>query len=182
MTPLTPIEEQRYYAATECYICSRPFTEDDYKVRDHNHLTGKFRGAAHTKCNLNYQIPRFLPVLFHNLSSYDGHFIIPELGRDDGAIDVLATSSEKFISFSKKVGKIKLRFLDSYRFLPESLAKLTKNLKDTDLFETSKLVPHNKLNLVKKKGVFSYEYIDSFAKFDETKLPPPEAFYNKLNL
>ena len=182
MSSLTTVEEQYYNSATECYICLGPFTDENYRVRDHDHCTGKFRGAAHTNCNLNYKLPNFVPVLFHNLSSYDANFIIPELGRDDGAIDVLASSSEKFISFSKKVGKIKLRFLDSYRFLPESLAKLTKNLTDADLFETSKLVPDDKLDLVKKKGIFPYEYIDSFAKFDETKLPPPAAFYNKLNL
>ena len=181
MTPLTVTEEACFSAATECFICHGEFTEADYKVRDHSHIDGKFRGAAHNKCNLNYKLPNFIPVVFHNLSNYDGHFIIPELGRDDGTIQVLATSAEKFISFSKKVGKIKLRFLDSYRFLSESLAKLTMNLTDADLIETRKLVPPNKLDLVKKKGVFPYEYIDSFTKFQETKLPPPAAFYNKLN-
>jgi len=182
MSPLTTTEEASYIAATECYICTGNFTEENYKVRDHCHLTSKFRGAACNRCNINFQIPQFIPVVIHNLTGYDAHIIVPELGRDNGRINVIATSSEKYISFSKKVGKkITLRFLDSYRFVPESLAKLTKNLQDKDLIETSKLVPHNKLHLVKQKGVFPYEYIDSFEKFQETELPPPEAFYNKLN-
>ncbi|WP_143442536.1 endonuclease domain-containing protein, partial [Klebsiella pneumoniae] len=99
--------------ATVCFICENTFTLDNIKVRDHDHLTGEYRGPACNTCNINYKLPSFIPVVLHNLSGYDAHFIIPELGRDRGAIDVLATSSEKFISFSKKVGKIKLRFIDS---------------------------------------------------------------------
>ena len=45
------------------------------KVKDHCHVTGKFRGAAHNKCNLKLRIPRELPIIFHNLQGYDGHLI-----------------------------------------------------------------------------------------------------------
>ena len=181
MKKMTDLEELCYQLDDVCYLCNNTFTQDNIKVRDHDHLTGIYRGAACNSCNINYKLPSFIPVILHNLSGYDSHFIIPELGRDDGAIDVLATTTEKFISFSKKVDKIKLRFLDSYRFMPSSLLKLSENLKREELVETIKIVPTGKMELVLRKGVFPYDYIDGVQKFEETSLPPPERFYNRLN-
>ena len=172
---------QRHANATRCYLCNCVFTEHNRKVRDHDHLTGIYRGPACNECNINFKLPRFIPVVLHNLSGYDAHFIVPELGRDSGTIDVLATSTEKFISFSKKVGKLKLRFVDSFRFMPSSLMKLTENLRKEDLVETRKIVSSDKMDLVLKKGIFPYDYIDNIKRFEETSLPPAECFYNKLN-
>ena len=67
----TESDEACFNAATECHICGDELGED--RVRDHCHLTGKFRGAAHESCNVNYRIPKFFPVIFHNLSGYDSH-------------------------------------------------------------------------------------------------------------
>lgn len=181
MKSLSEQEVQNHTSAVKCYLCENQFEADNIKVRDHCHLTGHYRGPACNRCNINYKLPRFIPVVFHNLSGYDSHYILPELGRDKGAIDVLATSTEKFISFSKKVGKIKLRFLDSFRFMSSSLTKLTENLNQQDLIETKKIVPDDKLKLVIKKGVFPYDYIDHPRRFEETTLPPAECFYSKLN-
>lgn len=181
MIPLTKYQIEVHEKAEKCYLCDGNFFVGNIKVRDHDHLTGVYRGPACNNCNINYKLPSFIPVILHNLSGYDSHFIIPQLGRDDGNIDVLATSLEKFISFSKKVGKIKLRFVDSLRFMPSSLLKLTENLQRQDLVETSKIVPSDKLDLVLRKGIFPYDYIDSLAKFNEKSLPPKECFYNKLN-
>lgn len=180
MLPLTSNQLQQYSTASTCYLCKHLFSLENPKVRDHDHLTGFYRGAACNSCNLNYKVPRFVPVVLHNLSGYDAHFIVPELGRDDGSIDVLATTTERFISFSKKVGKIKLRFVDSFKFMSSSLLKLTENLQRKDLIETSKLVPADKMELVLRKGVFPYDYIDNLSKFTETCLPPADCFYNKL--
>ena len=180
MKTLSVEEMRNHTSATTCYICSQPFTMNSVKVRDHDHLTGQYRGPACNGCNINYKLPTFIPVVFHNLSGYDAHFIIPELGRDDGAIDVLATSTEKFISFSKKVGHMKLRFLDSFRFAPSSLLTLSRNLREQDLIQTKKIVPADKLHLALRKGVFPYDYIDSPARFEDRQLPPRAAFYNKL--
>lgn len=177
---LTDRENDYHNLANTCYICESHFTNDNIKVRDHDHLTGKYRGPACNSCNLNFKLPQFVPIIFHNLSNYDAHFIIPELGRDQGKIDVLATTTEKFISFSKKVNKIKLRFLDSFRFLPSSLMTLSANLSTDELIETKKIVDNGKLDLVLRKGVFPYDYIDSAARFLETQLPAREAFYSKL--
>lgn len=174
-------QSQSYMSASKCYLCDNLFTDDNHKVVDHDHLTGAYRGPACNNCNISYQITKFIPVVLHNLSRYDAHFIVPELGRDKGSIDVLATTNENFISFSKKVGKIKLKFIDSYRFMPCSLMKLTENLQEKDLVETKKLVPKEKLKLVLRKGIFPYDYIDSQDKFKETSLPPKDLFYNKLN-
>lgn len=176
MINLREDELQLHTSSTRCYLCNCLFTVENGKVRDHDHLTGVYRGPACNSCNLNFKLPRFIPVILHNLSGYDAHFINPELERDNGSIDVLATSMEKFIRFSKKVGKIKLRFLDSFRFMPSSLMKLTENLRIEDLVETRKIVSADKIDLVLKKGVFPYDYIDDLKRFEETSLPPAECF------
>ena len=82
MIPLTIKEKIHYNEQEICYLCKKEFDKSDkkhYKVRDHWHYTGKYRGAAHNICNLRYKIPKELPVVFHNGSSYDYHFIIKEL-------------------------------------------------------------------------------------------------------
>ena len=67
-------EAERFNKETECWMCKGEFKEDDKKVKDHCHFTGRYRGAAHNKCNHKYSIPKFTPVAFHNLSGYDSHF------------------------------------------------------------------------------------------------------------
>ena len=67
--------------AKTCYVCKKTFTSNDKKCRDHDHKTGKYRGAAHNKCNLLYQEPQHIPVIFHNLSGYDAHVLVKNLGR-----------------------------------------------------------------------------------------------------
>ena len=78
--PLTEEEEESYKNQEQCHICEKEYCIDNNKemrkVRDHCHYTGKYRGAAHSKCNLNYKIVKEIPVLFHNGSVYDYHFII----------------------------------------------------------------------------------------------------------
>lgn len=180
MSPMSNEEILHQNKATNCYLCQCVFSKEVIKVCDHNHLTGKYRGAACRGCNINYKLPKFIPVVLHNLSGYDSHFIIPEIARDNGEISVLATSHEKFISFSKKINSLKLRFIDSYKFLPSSLSILTENLQKENLIETKKVVPAEKLNLVLRKGIFPYDYIDSLSRFDETALPAREKFYNTL--
>ena len=91
-----------FNSSTTCHICEKELGED--KVRDHCHLTGKFRGAAHEKCNLNYQIPNFIPVFFHNLSGYDSHLFIKKLNTNNGNdITCIPKTEENYISFSKKI-------------------------------------------------------------------------------
>jgi len=73
----TKEDAKNYNAATTCHICEGELGED--KVRDHCHLRGNVRGAAHKECNLNYKIPTLFPVVFHNLTGYDIHLFIKKL-------------------------------------------------------------------------------------------------------
>ena len=69
-------EEERFQLANSCWICNKLFDVGDKKVRDHYHKTGKFRGAAHFSCNANLKLSKKVPVIFHNLRSYDSHLIM----------------------------------------------------------------------------------------------------------
>ena len=111
------------------------------KVRDHYHYTGKYRGAAHNICNLRYKIPKEIPVVFHNGSTYDYHFIIKELAKEfEGNFECLGENTEKYITFSVPIKKkidnkdleitYKIKFIDSYRFMSSSLSKLVDNLSE----------------------------------------------------
>ena len=71
-------EAEGFNKATKCWICKKDSNDD--KVRDHCHFTGRYRGAAHNSCNLEYKKPKYIPVVFHNLSNYDSHLFIKNLG------------------------------------------------------------------------------------------------------
>ena len=187
---ITRKEEQDFQEATVCHICEDALNND--KVRDHCHLTGKYRGAAHNQCNLDYKIPKFYPVIFHNLSGYDTHMFIKDIAETPGEINCIAKTEENYISFSKTItvdtfvkdGKeIKvpkyIRFLDSFRFMPSSLSELAGNL--TRHENLSRYFVWEKLKLVKRKGVYPYDYMNSFERLDETSLPSQDDFYSKLN-
>ena len=112
------------------------------KVRDHCHYLGKYRGAAHSKCNLNYKIVKKIPVLFHNGSVYDYHFIIKYLAREfKGNSECLGENTEKCISFTVRFKKLindkeikyKTRISDSCRFMQDSLSNLVDNLSELKL-------------------------------------------------
>ena len=151
MIPLTDKEKQAYENQKICYICEQEFCMDEnnkkefklnQKVRDHCHYTGKYRGAAHSNCNLNYKIPKEIPVVFHNGSTYDYHFIIKQLAREfKGNFECLGENTEKYITFSAPIKKehdngktttYKLKFIDSYRFMQDSLSNLVDNLSGID--------------------------------------------------
>ncbi|XP_025992395.2 uncharacterized protein LOC113004158 [Solenopsis invicta] len=76
---LTQDDWKKFNNATHCHICEKPFTNEIERVRDHCHLIGRFKGAAHSNCNLNYKDSHYIPIVFHNLSGYDVHFIIKEI-------------------------------------------------------------------------------------------------------
>jgi hypothetical protein len=187
---LTPEEEVAFQEAAECYFCRGPFTKKDYKVRDHCHVTGKFRGPAHNSCNLNAKQPHFIPILMHNLSGYDSHFIVRELGNSPGSVHVIPNSEEKFIAFSKiPEDGIKLQFLDTYRFMSSSLDTLAKDLAQDDDGNESYDKFHNVgkffsdptyKKLLSQKSVFCYDYVSDVKKLETTELPPKEEFHSKL--
>ena len=157
-----------------CHLCSNPLNGD--AVRNHDHQTGNFLGMAHNKCNLQYKNPKqnnkvMVPIVFHNLRGYDGHLIIQALNKNEN-IHVIAKTLESYLSFKMD----NFKFIDSFLFMSTSLDNLVKNCS---------AFPHmtrifNDPNLL-RKGVYPYEYMDSFTKFDKTKLPHIGKFFSKLS-
>lgn len=143
-------------------------------------LTGKFIGTVCKICKFKLKLPKFVPVLLHNLSNYDAHIIIKELGFDNGTIKVIPNSSEKFISFSKYINGTEIRFIDSCKFLNASLDTLCNNLDDNDFIYTKKYFKDD-YKLFIQKGIYPYDYMDSFDKFNQTQFPTKDEFGNKLN-
>ena len=192
---MTEENEQEFKKATTCHICDKKYTEKDTRVRDHCHITGKFRGSAHQECNLKLRInPKEIkiPVIFHNLKGYDSHFIMQEIGAivkkhtyknkkgEDKQMNINAipNNMEKYMAFM--IGT-NLTFIDSFQFMSSSLDKLVSNLPAEALKYTSKRFQKEKLNLMARKGVYPYDYMDSFEKFNKTELPTKEEFYSILN-
>ena len=239
---LTKEEKINYNDQQICYICRKEFDKSDkkhHKVRDHCHYTGKYRGTAHNICNLRYKVPKEIPVVFHNGSTYDYHFIIKELVKEfEGNFDCLAENTEKYITFSvllkKKIENknleitYKIKFIDSSRFISSSLSQLVDNLSEgvrnnkcadcksnLDYIKTKneKLILEcynckqhyrkkfnkdlikkykntysfcnndlNKFVLLLRKGVYPYEYADTWERFSEIPLPSKEDLYSNLNM
>ena len=192
----TKEDEKQFNKASECWICGELLGND--RVRDHCHYTGRYRGPAHNSCNLKYQKPKFIPVVFHNLTGYDSHLFIKKLGSDNDKenIDCIPNNEEKYISFSKtvKVGEykdkktgdiriktFKIRFIDSFKFMGSSLEALVNNLPKDAFNNLERYYTPKEAELIKRKGFYPYEYMNTEERFKETKLPPREAFYSKLS-
>ena len=95
-------EEQFQSSSNTCWICKKLIDDDDEKVRDHCHVTGKVRGSAHWSCNINLQLTEKVPVIFHNLRGYDNHLIFDELKNFDAKADVISDWLEKYMEFFLK--------------------------------------------------------------------------------
>ena len=201
MFPLTNQEWKLFREATVCWLCQKEFEKGDLvKVRDHCHFTGKFRGAAHRSCNLKFQRPKFTPVFFHNLQNYDAHLFVRALGTLDEVLSVtcIPNNEKKYISFSLKfelkkerreviegewkefIVKHEIRFLDSFKFTLAGLSSLVENLPKEELKETARFFGERS-ELVSRKGVDPYEFMDGFDKFEKKQLPKKAAFFSRLN-
>ena len=150
-----------------CYICKKEFSTDEndknafkiyHKVRNHCHCTGKFRGAAHSVCNLRYKTPKEIPAVFHNSSTYDYHFIIKQLAKEfESKFECLEENTEKYITFSVQISKkldngktitYKLKFIDSFGFISTLLSKLVDNLSEIYKKECKEREERRKIKLV----------------------------------
>ena len=94
-------EEEQYLfqQSNSCWICKKLIDNNDEEVRDHCHVTGKYRGAAHWSCNINLQLTKNVPIIFPNLKGYDSHLIFCELNKFDVKINVISNGLEKYMAF-----------------------------------------------------------------------------------
>ena len=204
MLLLTDNEKVLYPNEKKCYICEKEFCTDkkskDYKdkckFRDYCHFTGKYRGAAHSICNLKYKVPKDIPLVFHNDSIYDNFLIIKQISKDfNGYFTCTGENTKKYISFSmnmikkdtnnkkKRPETYRLKFIDSYRFIASRLENLVNNLVEPhkklsidilkQIFPNTYRLCYNNIDkskLLLRKGVYPYEYMDSWEKIE---LPVP---------
>ena len=142
MRALTKVQLKEYNHVSTCHICFSPFRQGSRKVRDHCHYSGTYRGAAHPLWNLQYKIPTYILVVFHDLAGYDAHMFIKELAKYGSGMGIIAKNTKDYISFSVNVEvsmyidkageerskEISLRFIDSIKFMSSSLDSLVNNL------------------------------------------------------
>lgn len=180
---MTNEDKRVHEMATICWICEQdlaPNTDkEEWKtVRDHCHITGKYRGAAHSKCNLLLNIKpdsMIFPVVFHNLRGYDSHLLMQEISQVSGNLTCVPNNMEKYITFS--CGNLK--FIDSFQFMASSLDRLVKACPQ-EAFSITKKYGTEKHQLLMKKGIYPYEYMDNWDRFNEKELPPIGKFYSSL--
>lgn len=189
MRPLTEDDEQEFQLSTSCSICKHEFKDTSIKVRDHCPFTGYYRGAAHSSCNAIFTLKTAkVPIIFHGFRNYDSHLLIQGFEKYGDRITVIPSNTEKYMSIICD----DFVFLDSLMFLNSSLSTLVENLRQPDKnadegkdFQSkfSILIENygiKKAKILSRKGVYPYDYMSSFDKFNETSLPPLENFYNTL--
>ena len=176
---MTQEDEEKYKNNNICRFCEKNVETD--KVRDHCHLTGKYRGPAHNTCNINVtqKQSNFIPFVFHNFSNYDCHMFFKKLvdeKKDKVDFEIIPKTNEEYISVTYGC----VRFIDSCRFLSESLDKLVKNLDVYDFKILKKEFP-DKWQYLNKKLAYPYEYFNSINDYkkpvNELK---KEDFFSKL--
>ena len=128
---MTEEDEETFENDNACRFCENEILSD--KVRDHCHLTGKNRGPAHSKCNVNVtqKQSNSIPLIFHNFSNYDCHMFFKkmvDIKNDEIKFEIIPKTTEEYMSVTYGC----IRFIDSYRFLSMSLDGLVKNLNDDD--------------------------------------------------
>lgn len=174
--------EQDFFNATQCCFCGGDLWHD--RVRDHDHITGAYRGAAHRRCNLLVQQQRKIFVFIHNFRNYDAHLITKALARwPQLNISVIGQTMEKYLTLTLDHA---IEFKDSCQFMKCSLEQLAQNLLQDgrDGFRHTLQgfagATDEQVELILRKGVYPYDWVDAFTRFDEANLPPIEAFESRL--
>ena len=149
-----------------CHVCDEPLEGDS--VRDHCHITGKYRGAANNACNLKLRLnPKTttISVVFHNLRGFDSHLLMQAISKVEGRVSCIPNNTEKYISFS--LGQ--LRFIDSAQFLLDKL--VAANPPEAFRITAQHEPDRERRELLMSKGVCPYEYMETWDRFTEPKLP-----------
>ena len=185
---IDPSEQRAFDNATHCPRCRTAFTEEGNhkKVRDHCHITGKYRGPLCHVCNSRLRLKRrILPVVFHNFKGYDGHLICKQaIGEMPGwHLRVIPTTHEKYMSLKARIevgrtatGKkryFEIIFLDSFQFLSSSLDALVATLDSLPITERRMRARFPGIGdaVIRRKGVFPYSYFDSPSRLQESVSP-----------
>ena len=185
-TEMTDVDEEQFKQNNICHICKKSIKKDTEKVKDHDHITGKYRGVSHNNCNLQYSpLKNHIPCFAHNLKGYDSHLIfkyIHEL-KEKGKIQVIANTIEKYMTFS--IGQI--RFLDSCQFLNFGLEKLVETMrkskiefKHTTEFYKNHFYFKNNMDELYKKQVYAYSFAKSIEDYEKSHFPCIDDFFNTL--
>ena len=172
---MTNEEEEIYENSRICWICKQELNTD--KVRYNCHVLGKFRGTSHSKCNVNLRLSKKLPIIFHNLQGYDGHIIFKELNNFDVDIAVVPKGIDKYMSIF--VNR-RITFVDSLQFYNGSLDTLASNLNNEDFKHLTPEFGIDKLEILKRKDAYPYEWVDSYEKLKHPALPEKKHFYSSL--
>ena len=151
-------DEERFQLSNKCWLCNKSFDVGDNKVRDHCHITGKYRGSAHWSCNIDLRLTEKIPVMFHYLRGYDSYLTMQEISRFDGKVNVLPDGLEKYMAFTINNNLV---FVDSMQFMNSTLDALVKNLSDNDFKYSPKEFSGDLLGLVKQNGVCPDKYMHS---------------------
>ena len=159
-------DEENFKNNNICRFCEKNIESD--KVRDHCHLTGKYRGPRHNVCNINVKQKdsNFIPFAFQNFSNYDCHMFfkrLVDLKKEKVKFEIIPKTNEEYISVRSGC----IRFIDSYRFLSESLDKLVKKLDEDDFKILKKEFP-DKWQYLNKKLAYPYEYFNSIDDYKKT--------------
>jgi DNA-directed RNA polymerase subunit RPC12/RpoP len=180
---LTKRQKLSFDRATICHICGLGDFDriKNPKVIDHDHVSGRYLGPAHRNCNFLFRDQTHVDVIVHNLSKYDQNFIFPILGRDPRSITVIPHTMDRYVSFSKKIGKMELRFIDSLKFLGKSLDKLACEL-PREKFHMCREHTENEqqFDILIKKNVFPYDWLNDMSKLESTTLPQKDDFKSIL--
>ena len=185
MHALTEEQEQEFRRATQCWICKKALLPG-LGHRDHDHLSGEYRGPAHASCNLQYSFKGHrLPIFFHNLRGYDGHFLLRAAGKVSATLKMtcLAKTAEAYMSFT--IGSCE--FKDSALFLSAPLSQLVEDVRKAgaqtfqQLHKAFSAHSEHARALLLRKGVFPYDWYSAPEKLLQTQLPPQEAFFSELS-
>ena len=145
-------------------ICDNHYVDGGVKVRNHCHITEKYRGSVHRDGNINVKLNHKILAVFYNLKNYDSHLIMQELNKFSLKINAMPNGLENYMSFNIIN---KLIFIDSFQFLNSSLDSLFKKTSKNDIKYLSQELYNNVLDLVKQKGFDPNECMSNFEKFTE---------------
>ena len=174
----------KFENSTQCSFCNKVLDwncEKNRVVRDHCHISGKFRGAAHNSCNVNAKQEKRIYIYFHNAKGYDNHFLIEALAANTktSRIEIVGNTKESYARIKTR----RFYIHDSMSHLSSGLDSLADSLKKKGeehfSFIRKEFPSDNKFKCAIQKLVYPYDYVTDFSKFDKEILPI-EKIYNQL--